>query len=114
MWQGLQTITDCKGKHSRELPSETSLPDELNNFYARFEASNTVACMRASASLDACMIMLSVASVGNNTSATLILNTWAPQGCVLSPILYSLFTQDCMAKDDSITIIKFKGIKGCY
>ena len=31
MWQGLQTITDYKGKHSRELPCDTSLPDELNN-----------------------------------------------------------------------------------
>ena len=41
MWQGLQTITDYKGKHSQELPSDTSLPDELNHFYARFEASNT-------------------------------------------------------------------------
>ena len=30
MWQGLQTITDYKGKHSRELPNDTSLPDELN------------------------------------------------------------------------------------
>jgi hypothetical protein len=30
MWQGLQTITDYKGKHSRELPSDTSLPDKLN------------------------------------------------------------------------------------
>jgi hypothetical protein len=49
MWQGLQTITDYKGKHSRELPSDTSLPDELNYFYARFEASNTETCMRASA-----------------------------------------------------------------
>jgi hypothetical protein len=47
MWQGLQTITDYKGKHSWELPSDTSLPDELNNFYARFEASNTETCMRA-------------------------------------------------------------------
>ena len=24
-WRGLQTITDYKGKHSRELPSDTSL-----------------------------------------------------------------------------------------
>ena len=35
-----------------------------------------------------------VVSVGNNTSATLIFNTGAPQGCVLSPLLYSLFTHD--------------------
>ena len=30
IWQGLQTITDYKGKHSRELPSDMSLQDELN------------------------------------------------------------------------------------
>ena len=46
-------------------------------------------------------------SVGNNTSATLILNTGAPQGCVLSPLLYSLFTHDCVATHDANTIIKF-------
>ena len=48
-----------------------------------------------------------VVRVGSNTSATLILNTEAPQGCVLSPFLYSLFTYDCMARHDSSTIIKF-------
>jgi hypothetical protein len=48
MWQGLQTITDYKGKHSRELPSDTSLPDELHYLYARFEA-NTETYMRAPA-----------------------------------------------------------------
>jgi hypothetical protein len=63
MWKGLQNITDYKGKHSRELPSDTSLPDELNNFYARFEESNTEACMRASAVPDDCVISLSVANV---------------------------------------------------
>ena len=45
--------------------------------------------------------------VGNNTSATLILNTGAPQGCVLNPLLYSLFTHDCTARHNSNTIIKF-------
>ena len=63
MWQGLQTITDYKGKHSHELPSDTSLPDELNHFYDPFEASNTEACMRASAVPDDCVITLSVADV---------------------------------------------------
>ena len=45
--------------------------------------------------------------VANNTSATLILNTGAPQRCVISPLLYSLFTHDCVAKHDSNSIIKF-------
>ena len=48
-----------------------------------------------------------VVRVGNNTSATLIINTGAPRGCVLCPLLYSLFTHDCTARQDSNTIIKF-------
>ena len=48
-----------------------------------------------------------VVRVGNNTSATLILNTEDPQGCVLSPLLYSPLTHDCVAKHNSNTIIKF-------
>ena len=46
-----------------------------------------------------------VVRVGNNTSATLILNTGAPQGCVLTPLLY--YTHDCTSRHDSNTIIKF-------
>ena len=38
---------------------------------------------------------------------TLILNTGATQVCLISPLLYSLFTHDCVAKHDSNTIIKF-------
>ena len=48
-----------------------------------------------------------VVRVGNNISTPLILNTGAPQGCVLSPLLYSLFTHDCMAIHASNSIIKF-------
>ena len=46
-----------------------------------------------------------VVRVGNITSATLTLNTGALQGCVLNPILYSLFIQDCVATHGSNTII---------
>ena len=56
-------MTDYKGKHSRELPSDTSLPDELNYFYARFEVNNTETCMRASAVPDDCVITLFAADV---------------------------------------------------
>ena len=44
-----------------------------------------------------------VVRVGSNTSAMVILNTGAPQQCVLSPLLYFLFTQDCTARYNSNT-----------
>jgi hypothetical protein len=48
-----------------------------------------------------------VVKVGKNTSTSLILNTEAPQECVLSSLLYSLFTHDCVASHTSNSIIKF-------
>jgi hypothetical protein len=57
--------------------------------------------------LDFLMGRTQVVKVGNNTSTSLILNTGAPQGCMLSPLLYSLFTHDCVAKHASNLIIKF-------
>jgi hypothetical protein len=57
--------------------------------------------------LDFLMGCPQVVRVGNNTTATLILNRGAPQGCMLSPLLYSMFIDDFMVKHDSDTIIKF-------
>ncbi len=45
--------------------------------------------------------------VGHNTSSTTTLSTGAPQGCVLSPLLFMLLTHDCTAKFSSNHIIKF-------
>ena len=78
MWQGLQTITDYKGKHSHELPSDTSQPDKLNHFYACFEASNTEAYMRASAVPGDCVITLSLADVSKTFKQVNIHKTAGP------------------------------------
>uniref|UniRef100_A0A9J7YVU8 Reverse transcriptase domain-containing protein n=1 Tax=Cyprinus carpio carpio TaxID=630221 RepID=A0A9J7YVU8_CYPCA len=34
-------------------------------------------------------------------------NTGAPHGCVLSPLLFSLYTSDCTSKDPSVKLLKF-------
>lgn len=43
----------------------------------------------------------------NHCSSILTMNTGVPQGCVLSPFLYSLFTHDCRPEHGSNSIVKF-------
>ncbi|KAI3353379.1 hypothetical protein L3Q82_019915, partial [Scortum barcoo] len=47
-----------------------------------------------------------VVRIGDNTSSTLVLSTGTPQGCVLSPALFTLFTSDCSAIHSTNTIVK--------
>ena len=45
--------------------------------------------------------------IDDRTSSTVITNTGTHQGCVLSPLLFSLFTHDCAATHSSNLIVKF-------
>ncbi|KAI5090364.1 gastrula zinc finger protein XlCGF28.1-like [Silurus meridionalis] len=45
--------------------------------------------------------------IGNSISSTTTLSTGAPQGCVLSPLLFTLLTHDCATRHSSNHIIKF-------
>ncbi|XP_049573464.1 ribonuclease P protein subunit p29 isoform X1 [Syngnathus scovelli] len=48
-----------------------------------------------------------VVRVGDKFSASITLSTGAPQGCVLSPLLFTLLTHDCTAIYSDNRIVKF-------
>ncbi len=108
-------------------PAHCSLPPGNKNTYVRMlfvdysSAFNTIVPATLVAKLQTLGLNRSLCSwildfltgrsqvvrMGNNTSSPLILNTGAPQGCVLSPLLYSLYTHDCTATHSSNVIVKF-------
>ena len=45
--------------------------------------------------------------MGNVQSSVKVLNTGAPQGCVLSPVLFSLYTSNCRCTLSECSIIKY-------
>jgi hypothetical protein len=48
-----------------------------------------------------------IVRVNDSSSHPISLSTGAPQGCVLSPALYSMFTYDCQANKEDTLVIKF-------
>ena len=48
-----------------------------------------------------------VVRIKGRLSGKITLNTGTPQGCVLSPLLFTLFTNDCRSLSDSVMLVKF-------
>ena len=45
--------------------------------------------------------------LGTTRSGTIMTNTGAPQGCVIYPVLFTLYTNDCVSTHESCEIIKY-------
>ena len=45
--------------------------------------------------------------LNNITSSIITTNTGAPQGCVLSPILFTIYTNDCQINNEILKLLKF-------
>ena len=43
----------------------------------------------------------------NSRSGVITTNTGAPQGCVVSPVLFTIYTNDCSINTNSTKLIKF-------
>jgi len=48
-----------------------------------------------------------IVRLGIYTSSMRMISTGAPRRCVLSPLLFSLYTNDCTYKDPSVMLLKF-------
>ncbi|KAI3353618.1 hypothetical protein L3Q82_004814 [Scortum barcoo] len=173
MWRGIKCITDYNTRDA-QCPRDPSLPDALNNFYARFDDPNTSPSTRftpppgeeplrvtaAEAAVPTCLKTATIIPIpktptvtGLNdyrpvaltpivmkcferlvmahikdcidvtvdphqtdlqsvkihdvSSSSISLSTGSPQGCVLSPLLFTLLTHDCSAIHPSCLIVKF-------
>ena len=58
-------------------------------------------------SLDFLFNRTQMVKVNTPLSEPLTLSTGAPQGFVLSPLLFTLFTNDCRSNSNSVLILKF-------
>ncbi len=82
MWQGINNITGFKGNKPATVNIAASLPDELNIFYARFEADNTAHTENAPAAAaeEVSTLSLSVADVTRSFKRVNIHKAVGPDG----------------------------------
>ncbi len=81
----------------------TIIPDTLQNKLTQLSAPTFVCQWITSFLTD----RQHVVRLGKLSSSTRTISNGAPQGCVLSPVLFSLYTNDCTSKDTFVKLLKF-------
>ncbi len=81
----------------------TIIPDTLQNKLTQLSIPTSICQWITSFLTDRQQLV----RLGKFSSSTCTISTGAPQGCVLSPLLFSLYTNDCTSKDPSVKLLKF-------
>ncbi len=81
----------------------TIIPDTLQNKLTQLSVPTYVCQWITSFLTDRQQLV----RLGKFSSSTCTISTGAPQGCVLSPLLFSLYTNDRTSKDPSAKLLKF-------
>ena len=109
------THLDKRNEHVRILLIDYSYSCSLTtafNSTVSYKLSTNLTALGLNSSLCNCVLDFlmccpQVVKVDNTSFSTLFLKTGAAQGCVVSPLRYSLDTQDYVASHRSNSIIKF-------
>ncbi len=81
----------------------TIIPDTLQNKLTQLSVPTSICQWITSFLTD----RQQVVRLGKCSSSTRTISTGAPQGCVLSPLLFALYMNDCTSKDPSVKLLKF-------
>ncbi len=81
----------------------TIIPDTLQNKLTQLSVPTSVCQWITSFLTDRQQLV----RLGKFSSSNRTICIGAPQGCVLSPLLFSLYTNDCTSKDPSVKLLKF-------